>query len=65
MVKEIEFKTMNEQVVNWVETIHNGNDQEIMQVMAESSVASFMLMHNIDENLSLIRDILSKKLLEK
>lgn len=59
---EKDLKDLEKQIVRWSEQIEN---HEYEKATAEASVASYILIYNIDENISLIRDMLNKILKNK
>lgn len=52
------LKELEKQIADWSRRM----DTEPQKVTAEISIAQFMLIYNIDENISLIRDKIVKKI---
>lgn len=51
------MKELEEQIADWIWRM----DKEPQKVAIEVAVAQFTLLYNINENISLIRDILAKR----
>ena len=59
-----EMKELTDQTINWLNILKDGTDSEKLQVIGEALAGIHIYAYNMDDNISLIRDLIAKKMRE-